>query len=58
MMPMRLLSELNGKFPRISYSSSLPAAFWIFAESSSLSKREKPRESANLTRATSSGEEA
>jgi hypothetical protein len=55
---MRLLSELNGKFPRISYSSSLPAAFWIFAESSSLSKREKPRESANLTRATSSGEEA
>lgn len=42
----------------MSYSSRWPSVFLTFTKSSSLSLRSSPSESENLTRATSSGEEA
>ena len=58
MIPIRLVSELKGKFPKMSYSSISPAGFSILIYYSSLSNNFIPRDSANLTKATSSGEEA
>lgn len=57
-MPIRLVSELNGKLAKTSYLSSLPAVFLITIRFWSLSTSFMLSESANLTSATSSGEEA
>lgn len=58
MIPILLVSELKGKLARISYSSESPLILVMRTYYSSLSIRFIPRESANLTRATSSGDEA
>jgi hypothetical protein len=58
MIPIRLLSLVNGKFYKILYFSMCLAAFSICMNSAPLSKSFMFRLSANFTNATSSGEDA